>query len=103
MFGDEPAITEWSWVVMWRIYADRGESADRDHIIRKPNSTIVLLFIKNISKFFTKLTSSKAFFKTLACVSAWFKDFKIQIDVLEADFVCHKSNVNSFTSQNSKS
>ena len=92
---------------MRRIYADRGESADRDHIIRKPNSTIVLLFIKNISKFFTSLPPRRRSSKLWPVSRHGLRILKFKLTccrhIVEADFVCHKSNVNSFTSQNSKS
>ena len=42
------------------------------HIIRKPNSTIVLLLIQNFSKFLTSLPSRRLSYKTVAYFSARF-------------------------------
>ena len=68
-------IIEWAWTWYWKLCRTRWITASEIcvilHIIRrKPNSTIVLLFIQNISMVLTNLPSSWTSLKTFAWFSA---------------------------------
>ena len=75
------SIVEWDWVG-WRIlqmeedmlrWITSSEICIILHIIRKPNSFIVLFFIQNISLFlFNNFSSSKTLFKPFAYFPAQF-------------------------------